>query len=165
MNDDGYYTRPEEVLVRLIELFETAKGILGLRYVATQEESMIPEYPCIQIASEPILREIHGTYTFQHTFVFVLWVYHANMEVGLAKRTIEDMQLATSVVEFLHRPDVRLLRDDAAAHGAYGTAQDRLIHSYVSLESPGMIAFDKTSRIVTTRLLWLATVQERFAHG
>lgn len=165
--EGDYYNRPEEILVRLKELFETASGVLGLRYVATQEESMIPEYPCIQIAAEPMLREVHGTYTFENTFVFVLWVYHANLQVGHAKRTIEDMQLATSVVQFLHRPDVRLLRDDASVQGPYGTGVDRLIFSYVSLETPGIVRTgpQASDRIITTRLLWMATVQERFAHG
>jgi hypothetical protein len=142
-----------------------AAPLLGIRYVATQEESLIPEYPCIQVASEPLIREIHGTYTFEHTFVFILWVYHANLEVGHAVRTIEDMQLATSVVQFLHRPDVRHLRADAAATGPFGTGDDRVIFSYVSLETPGMVRLPNREGIITTRLLWLAEAQERFEHG
>lgn len=161
----AYYTRSEEVLVRLKELCEMAAPLCGIRYIATQEETLIPEYPCIQIASEPLLREIHGTYTFEHTFVFVLWVYHANLRVGHAKRTIEDMQLATRIVQFLHRPDVRHLRDDAAAEGPFGTDDDRLIFSYVSMETPGMIQRPESEAIITTRLLWLGIGQERFEHG
>lgn len=161
----AYYTRPEQVLTRLKELFETNKALLGISYVATQEERLIPEYPCIQVASEPLIREIHGTYTFQHTFVFVLWVYHANLEVGHATRTIEDMQLATNVVNFLHRPDVRCLRDDARGIGDFAPGEDRVIHSYVSLETPGMVRPQEGPAVITTRLLWLATAQERFEHG
>lgn len=161
----AYFTRPEEVLVRLIDLFNESAALLGIRYVATQEESQIPEYPCIQVASEPLIREVHGTYTFQHTFVFAIWVYHANLEISQAKRTIEDMQLATRVVQFLHRPDVRMLRDDANAIGAFGTGEDRLIFSYVSLETPGMVRPGGSTAIVTTRLLWLGEAQERFEHG
>jgi hypothetical protein len=161
----AYYTRPEEVLEGLIELCNMAAPLLGIKYVATQEERLIPEYPCIQVASEPLLREIHGTYTFEHTFVMVFWVYHANLQVSLAKRSIEDMRLATSVVQFLHRPDVRCLRDGAAAIGPYVEGEDRIIHSYVSLETPGMVAVGEGNAIVTTRLLWLGTAQERFEHG
>jgi hypothetical protein len=163
----AYYTRPEEILERLTDFFKTNSGLLGLKYVATQEESLIPEYPCIQIASEPLLREVHGTYTFEHTFAFVLWVYHANLEVAFARRTIEDMQLATRIVQTLHRPDVRVLRESAKATGDFDAGEDKLIFSYVSLETPGTIE-PRTgggSVIVTTRLLWLAEAQERFEHG
>jgi len=161
----AYYTRPEDVLARLIELCRMAAPLLGIRYVATQDESLIPEYPCIQVASEPLIREISGTYTFELTHVVVFWVYHANLEVSLAKRTIEDMRLASGVVDFLHRPDVRHLRDGAAATGPYVAGEDKVIHSYVSLETPGMVAVGPGNSIVTTRLLWLATAQERFEHG
>jgi len=161
-----YYTRPEEVLVALKTLFEVNGPLLGFRYVATQEEKLIPEYPCIQIASEPLLREIHGTYTFEGTFVFVFWIYHANFEVGHAVRTIEDMQLATKVVQFLHRPDVRMLREGATAEGDIVTTEDKLIFSYVSLETPGMVQVQaRTEEVITTRLLWLGTSQERFEKG
>lgn len=142
-----------------------ASGVLGLRYIATQEEGLIPEYPAIQIASEPLIRDVHGTYTFENTFVFVLWVYHANLEVGHARRTIEDMQLASSIVKFMHRPDVRLLRDDASVQGPSGTGNDRLIFSYVSLETPGMVLPENGPGVIVTRLLWIATTQERFEHG
>jgi hypothetical protein len=162
---EGYYTRPEQILVRLKELFEMASGLLGLRYIATQEEGLIPEYPAIQIASEPLIREIHGTYTFENTFVFVLWVYHANLEAGHARRTIEDMQLASSIVEFLHRPDVRVLRDEARATGPFAVGDDRLIHSYVSLETPGMVLPENGPGVIATRLLWIGMGQERFEHG
>lgn len=142
-----------------------ASGVLGLRYIATQEEGLIPEYPAIQIASEPLIRDVHGTYTFENTFVFVLWVYHANLEVGHARRTIEDMQLASSIVQFMHRPDVRVLRDDAAVQGLPGTGNDRLIFSYISLETPGMVLPENGPGVIVTRLLWIATTQERFEHG
>lgn len=163
-----YYTRPEEVLVALKTLFDVNAPLLGFRYVATQEEKLIPEYPCIQIASEPLLRDIHGTYTFSMSFVFVLWVYHANFEVGHAVRTIEDMQLATKVVNFLHRPDTRMLREGSTVEGDVVSGEDKLIFSFVSLETPGMIrtgAGSTRSEVITTRLLWLGTAQERFEHG
>ena len=163
-----YLTRPEEVLVALKDLFEVNAPLLGFRYIATQDEKLIPEYPCIQIASEPLLRDVHGTYTFDLSFVFVLWVYHANYEVGHAVRTIEDMQLATKVVNFLHRPDVRVLREGATLEGDVVSGDDRIIFSYVSLETPGMIRSGATGsrqEIITTRLLWLGTAQERFEHG
>ena len=161
----AYFERPEEVLVRLRDLFETNKVFLGIKYIATQEERLIPEYPCVQIASEPLIREVHGTYTFQNTFVFVLWVYHANLEVGHATRTIEDMQLATNVVNFLHRPDVRYLRDNARGQGDFAEGEDRVIPSYVSLETPGMVRPQEGPAVITTRLLWLATGESRFEHG
>lgn len=141
------YSRPEELLKDFRERFEAQKGLLGFVFVATQDENLLPEYPAIQISVGSVTREDHGTQRFLLTFEMSFWIYHANLESTHATRTIEDMELATNVVRYLHQRDVRALND--------GT-EDKLIggSGRIVQEEPGLTLRESGSRVVTTRLIW-----------
>lgn len=149
------YSRPEEVLKDFKERFTAHAGLLGFRYVATQEENLIPEYPAMQISMGGLTREDHGTQRFLLTFEASFWIYHANFESTHATRNIEDMELATAVVRFLHQRELRALNN--------GT-EDKLIggSGRVVLEQPGLINREIGARIVTTRLGWMGLSQVNY---
>lgn len=149
-----YYTRPEEVHDHLINLFQARKEQLGFAFVATQDESLIPEFPALEIAMGPVRRQIHGTHRFLVTFEATLWVYHANYEATYAQRTREDMQLATSVVRFLHLPENRRLELD----GNYGLIGGS---GFVTQEVPGFVVADR-QRVIATRLSWMGVVEVNY---
>lgn len=152
------YSRPEELLKRFVELFKSNQGLLGIAYVATQEENLIPEYPALQVSMGDVLREDHGTQRFLLTFEASFWVYHANFESTRATRNIEDMELATGIVRFLHLPDNRALREGGIS------GENRLIggSGRIVREIPGVVFRDVGTRIVTTRLLWLGQTQVNY---
>jgi len=141
----AYYARPEDILSRFKELFEANKEQLGLFYVALQEESLIPEFPYLQIVAGPAARDIHARQQFEVDFTFVFWIYHANLAVGHAMRSVEDMELATGVVRFLHQPDNRRLVLDG---------ENKLVFSFVTAEIPGLIQPETGPAIIATRLTW-----------
>lgn len=152
------YSRPEELLKRFVELLKANQGLLGIAYVATQEESLLPEYPALQVSMGDVLREDHGTQRFLVTFEASFWVYHANYESTRAVRNIEDMELATKVVRFLHEPDNRALREGGIA------GENKLIggSGRIVREIPGFVFREAGSRIVTTRLLWAGQSQVNY---
>lgn len=154
----AYYSRPEELLKRFVELFKLNQGMLDIKYVATQEESLIPEYPALQISMGDVLREDHGTQRFLLTFEASFWIYHANYESTRAVRNIEDMELATKVVRFLHVSDNRALREGGIA------GENKLIggSGRVVREIPGFVFREAGARIVTTRLMWTGQTQVNY---
>lgn len=152
----AYYSRPEELLRAFVDLFQTHKDLLGFNYVATQDENLIPEYPAIQITMGTVDREDHGTQRFLLTFEATLWIYHANFEATHAARNLEDMELATAVVRFLHQKKNRALNDGE---------EDKLIggSGRIVQEVPGVTIGGATnSRIVTTRLVWQGLSQVNY---
>ena len=144
-----FYSRPEEVLQDFKDRFEANKGLLGFKYVATQDENLLPEYPALQIAMGRVAREDHGTQRFLVQFEATFWVFHANMESTHQDRNIEDMELATNVVRFLHLPENRALY-------SVQDAENKLIggSGMVVGELPGMTLTEKGGSIVTTSLVW-----------
>ena len=142
----AYYSRPEEVLKRFREIFTARGESLGIKYIAIQDENLRPEYPALEISAGPLLRDIQTTHKFGVIFEMSFWIYHANFESTHASRTIEDMELATNIVRFLHQPGIRTLEDDSDP----GPNKNKIIFGYVVQETPGVIA----RAIVATRLVW-----------
>lgn len=151
------YSRPEELLEAFRELFNTQKGILGFAYVATQEEKLIPEYPAIDISQGPVLREDHGTQRFLLTFETSFWIYHANLEGTPTERSIEDMKLATKVVQFLHQPNNRALRETDVSENKLIGGSGRVVQ-----EIPGFVSSSPNQAIITTRLIWRGQSQVNY---
>lgn len=154
----AYYSRPDEVLKRFRDIFEANKSKLRLNYVAIQDENLRPEYPVLEISTGPVLREIHGTQKYLVTFEVSFWIYHANFESTHANRSVEDMELATDVVRFLHQPDIRTLVDESAP----GPNQNKIIFGFVSQEVPGIIARSARSGVIVTRLVWIGQTEVNF---
>lgn len=139
-----HYSRPEEVLNHFYNLFLAQKGMLGLAYIATQDEDIIPEYPALAITVGSLTREDHGTQRFLVTFNASFWIYHANLDATHRQRTLEDMELTTRVVRFLHLPNNRRL------DGRLITGSGR-----VTEEVPGILG----GKVVATRLAWVGQAQ------
>lgn len=146
----AYYSRPEEVLKRFKEIFDANQSRLGFQYIAIQDESLIPEYPCLRIISGPLLREVHGTQKYLLTFEVSFWIHHANYESTHAVRSVEDMEIAARVVRFLHQSDIRVLEDPTET----GPNKQKIMFGFVTQEIPGTIARPDRSGVVVTRLVW-----------
>jgi hypothetical protein len=142
----AYFTRPEEVLVDLRDKIRANASLLGLKEVLLGEEEVQFNYPLCQIVGLPIERDIEGMSYFKVIFHAEIWIYHADLSVGHEQRTIDEMKLATEVVRFLHRDNMRHLRADDNS--------DRLIFAYVNSELPGRIRRPGSPSIITTRLGW-----------
>src|SRR5574337_1798410 len=133
------YSRPEEVLQHFETLFDSQKGLLGLSFGALQDENLITEYPAIEIAIGPVSRQDHGTQQFQVIWTVNFWVYHANFESTHRGRAIEDMEIATNVVRYLHTPENRRLEtEDGVPHLLTGSGRvtDRSEEHTSELQSP-----------------------------
>jgi hypothetical protein len=143
------FKRAEDVLDYLSDLFTTNKDALGLQFIGYGTQNLIPGYPAIDITSAATVREIHTTQYFLVRFEFNIWVYHANLQVGHAIRTKEDLEIVTKIVNLLH---------------ADLTQGDRAIFSFVHDEDPGLTT-KQSGTIVTTRLGWTAESRIRFSES
>jgi hypothetical protein len=123
-------------------LLDDYKATLGLRYIAENDEALIPEYPAVLIQTDRTQRELHATQQYLVRFHLDLWVFHAELSSGAATRSRKDIELATAIRKLLH--DNRTL----GGHIVFG---------YVDGEFPGrsyrMIDATRTG-ILTTRLTW-----------
>lgn len=150
----AYYTRPEEVYDHFLNLFNAHREELGFSQIVGADENLLTEFPVLEVSIGPMGRSFHGTHTFLVAFSATFWVYHANYEVGHTQRTLEDMELATSVVKFVHQPKNRRLELDGEAKLITGSG-------YIAQEVPGFAIADR-KRILATRLTWQGLSEVRF---
>lgn len=136
------YATPEEVLDHLYNLLVANKTSLGLGFVGYAEERLIPKYPAVQVAAEPLIRELHGTHQFKVTFNMSLWVYHAKLTDSHRVRTRNDLLTVTAIRNLLH---------------ANLTLGGNIIFGYVDSENPGVLASPKNDPVVGTRMTWTGT--------
>jgi hypothetical protein len=141
-------TRPEDLIELIAQLVD--ESTLGFKYIAKYNERLIPEYPAIQIMAGTSTKEIHGTHTWAITLRADIYVMHADLTEDHATRTLTDMQLASSVVDFLETPNLSL--------------GQRIIAGWVESEIPGVMPprTAKGNAVISTRLGYRATTQGRF---
>lgn len=123
-------------------MLDDARASLGLRYIAQNDESLIPQYPAVLIQTDRLEREHHATRQFAITFHIDLWIFHAELTASSAVRSRKDIELATAVKRLLH---------------SNYTLDGHVIDSYVDGEFPGVMARIIDSNlvtVVTTRLTW-----------
>ena len=126
----------------LYQMLDDKKAELGLRYIAQNDESLIPQYPAVLIQSDRLEREHHATRQFTITFHIDLFVFHAELSASSAVRSRKDIELATAIKKLIH---------------SNYTFDGHLLDSYVDGEFPGIMARVIDANlvtVVTTRLTW-----------
>lgn len=127
----------------LADRLDNNKAALGIKYVARQDDRLLPEYPAILLTMErPLTREEHATRIFKVTFYIDIWVFHAQLTESRSVRSLADIALATSVRKFVHSDR---------------TLEGHIIFGFVDGEFPGITARQigvKSLRVMTTRLSW-----------
>lgn len=126
----------------VVGLLENHKASLGLRYIAQNDEALIPQYPAVLVQSDNTERQLHATQMYRVVFHLDLWVFHAELSSGSAVRSRKDIELATAIRKVLH---------------ADSTLGDHIIFGFIDGEFPGIaarIVGGNLSTIVTTRLTW-----------
>jgi hypothetical protein len=126
----------------IVDLLDSNKAQLGLRYIAQNDENLIPQYPAVLVQTDRVAREFHATQQFLVRFFIDLWVFHAELSSSAAVRSRKDIELAQAIRKLLHT--------DRSLGG-------HIVHGFVSGEHPGVVARVIDSNmvgIVTTRLTW-----------
>src|SRR6266576_202856 len=143
------FTRPEEVTEYFLEDLRNNAELLGLEFVGAYGERLIPTSPAVVVSAGPLDRELHGTHTFLVTLRCFFYVYHAQMSITHASRSLEDLKLATVVVDFIERDP---------------TLGDKIVQGWVNSEVPGasQVNSRKTDVVVSTRLAWEGITERRF---
>jgi hypothetical protein len=141
-------SRPEHLVEYLAQLFEDQLKP-PFNYISRYDEKLIPDYPCLQIQPGPSSKELHGTHTFLLYLTAHLYIMHDTLTVKRRVRTLEDLQLATQVVDFLE--------NDLTFGG-------RVIDGFISDEAPAVVPphSPKSPAMVSTRLTWVGKTQKRF---
>lgn len=152
-----YFGDPLEVLDYVHDYIEGKAEQIGLKFVGYGEERLIPEYPAIMITAGPVTREIHGTHTFQLTFLLEMWVYHARISDSHRIRTRDDLRLVTAVRDIMHA-NLRLYRDIDEAT----PVDPQIVFGHISAEDPAFINRGKGEGVVGSRIEWTGTSQSRF---
>jgi hypothetical protein len=133
-----------EIFDYLYKLIDDNKGTLGIKYVAQLDEELLPQYPAVLITLEgPTQREQHATRMFRVEWHCDLWVFHAELTVGKAIRSRQDVELATRVRKLVHTKF---------------TFDDHIIFGFIDGEFPGRALRRigaKQTTIVATRLTWM----------
>jgi len=140
--------RPEELVEFLADAIE--KSNLPFESILKYDQDLVTEYPVVQIVPGAFDKQIGGTHTFELIIRADMYVMHGNMTESYVTRSLNDMLLATSVVQFLEGPNLSL--------------DGRLVQGYVDNERPGVMPprVSKGSAIVVTRLGYRAESRARF---
>lgn len=144
------YADPLEVIDHIYGLLDDNKADLGIKYIARIDENLLPEYPALLINLAPVNRELHATQMFRVVWHLDIWVFHAELTVGKAIRSRQDIELATRVRRLLHENR---------------TLDGHIVHGFVNGEYPGestRVVGSKVSSVVTTRLTWQGENRVRF---
>ncbi len=126
----------------VVNLLDTNRASLGLRYIAQNDEQLIPEYPAVLVQTDATSRRQHATRQFYVEWAMDLWVFHASLTDNAATRSRKDIELATAIRKLLHT------KKDMDGH---------IVQSWIDGEFPGVtarIVGGSLSTIVTTRLTW-----------
>lgn len=140
-------TRPEELVEHLADMIGGSE--LPFAYVAKYDEELIPEYPAVQIQPGTTDKFRHGTHTNVIGLRAYLYVMHAKLTSTRRTRNLEDLLLATQLVNLIEKSR---------------TLGGRVIDGFIESEIPA--AFPPRSRkadaVVGTRLLWNGIQEARF---
>ncbi len=126
----------------IVDLLDTHKATLGLRYIAQNDEQLIPEYPAVLVQADTTTRRQHATRQFYLEWQLDLWVFHASLTDNAATRSRKDIQLSTDIRKLIHT------KKDMNGH---------IVQGWIDGEFPGVtarIVGGSLSTIVTTRLTW-----------
>lgn len=144
-----YVGRPEEIVDHFYKDFDSNKGPLGIAFIGTYDEKLVPAYPAVIISAGPVEKELHGTSTYAIRIRTFFYVMHATLALDHRMRNQEDLELATRIVDFIER--------DLTLGG-------KVVHGWVESEAPGVMSprSDKGSAVVGTRLHYSALSERRF---
>lgn len=126
----------------IVGLLDDNKAQLGLRYIAENDEALVPEFPAVLVQTDRTQRELHATQQYLVRFHLDLWVFHAELASGTAVRSRKDIELATVIRKLLH---------------ANRTLDGHIIFGFVDGEFPGRsyrVIDAMRTGILTTRLTW-----------
>lgn len=143
------FIRPEEFVDHFYEDLSEEAETLGLAYVGSYDEALIPAYPAIVVSAGPVEKELHATHTFLYTNRTLFYVMHALLTVDHRIRNQQDLELATALSSFIERDK---------------TLGERIVFGYIESEVPGVLTpgANKGSAVVGTRLHYRATSEGRF---
>lgn len=127
----------------LHDLLDDNKATLGLRYIAQNDEQLIPQYPAVLLQTDRSVTEQHATRVFRREFYLDLFVFHAELTQNRAVRSRGDIELATDIRKLIHS------KYDMDGH---------IIFGFIDGEFPGTSARifnERLTSILTTRLTWM----------
>jgi hypothetical protein len=139
-----------QVFDHIVDILDDNRATLGIKYIAENDEALIPEYPAILVQTDRTQREHHATGQFMVRHHLDIWIFHAQLSVSAATRSRRDIELATAVRKLLH---------------ANRTLDGHIIFGFVDGEFPGVsgrVVGTERIGIMTTRLTWAGELRAPF---
>ncbi len=142
-------SRLEDLTEFWLSTLELHADELGFNFVGGYDEKIVTDYPAIILGSGNTTKEVSGTHTFLIQHNLDMYIHHAEADATHRTRSLEMLQLVTSLVNFLE---------------ADYTLGEKIIFGYVLSERPGLIQPRTTPSvfIVSTIINYQATLKARF---
>jgi hypothetical protein len=148
-------SRPEDLVEYLSTYIDSST--MNFQTIAKYDDNMIAGYPAVQITPGTLTKKYHGTHTFFVTINAILYVMHGDMSVSRSKRILEDLQLATSLVNWLEGGTV-------TPYSNVNSLQGNALNAWVESEV-GAVLPPKSKKglpVVSTRLVFCVENVIRF---
>lgn len=146
-------TRPEHGVEAISQILkESDLPVEVVKY----DTNIVETYPLVQVMSGGFEKEIHGTHTWLFTIRIDLYVMHARLTQDRQTRNLEDLVLATQVVNLL---ESSINGKDPLSLGG------RCIAGWVEREQPGRMppsGITKGKPVIGTLLSFRCTNEGRF---
>lgn len=147
-------TRPEDGVEALYTVI--SESDLPFEDVIRYDERIATAYPAVQILAGGFDKEIHGLHTWALSIRCDIYVMHAKLTSDRQTRNLEDLQLATQLVNLVEGP---LENNEALKLGG------RVISGFVEREQPGRMppsGITKSGIVIGTLLTWHGINEGRF---
>lgn len=157
--------RPEDGVELIAQTI--ADSELPINAVIKYDETFATDYPAVQVMSGGFEKSVHALHTWLYLIRVDIYVMHAQLSEDRQTRNLNDLRLATQVVDLL---EGSIDGGDPLSLGRYYDDEDsqwhpRVIAGWVEREQPGRMppsGITKGRAVVGTLLSYVCTNEGRF---
>jgi len=148
---DETITEPQQAANWIFDKISEKKDEFGINFMGLNER-LKPQYPAVVVIAGGKQKAQHSTHIFLVMLEVIIQVYHAKLDSTHTQRTESDLNLVTSIENWLERGEMNM--------------EDKVVFMYVSQVTP-IIGRDRFANDQVVGSQMLVTIESRkgFPYG
>ena len=104
---DETITEPQQASKWIFDRISEKKEEFGINFLG-HDERLKPQYPAVMVISGSRQKALHQTHIFLVGMEVLILVYHARLDLTHTDRTEEDLELVTSIENWLEHGEMNM---------------------------------------------------------